>query len=92
MENDIDIVWDKLCNAYGTGYTLENIQQVTREEYYTSGYKDLRDFMWDVLEGHGVSEQSLRMATDIAGYSEEPLCKVLDSQFGYKNFFEFLDQ
>ena len=87
---NIDAAWEALCDEHGAGYTMHNIFQITKQEWLTAGYKDLRDFMWDVLEGHGVSEQTLRVATDIAGYSEETLCAVLESVTGYKDFFEFL--
>ena len=42
--------------------------------------------MWDKLTEMGVSFETLQTVTDINGYSEETLCDILYSIFGYRNF------
>lgn len=42
--------------------------------------------MWDRLEELGVSEETLRIVTDINGYSEETMLDILFSVTGYRNF------
>ena len=45
------------------------------------------DEMWDyLLEAVGVSEETLRVVTDINGYSEQTMCDILYSVTGYRDF------
>lgn len=46
---------------------------------------------WNYLELIGVSEQTLHIVTDIIGYSEETMDKILYAYTGY-NSFEQLDE
>lgn len=46
----------------------------------------IKDTMWDMLLGMGVSEETLRVVTDINGYTEETLLDVLYVVTGYRNF------
>lgn len=41
---------------------------------------------WDKLIEMGVSEETLRVVTDINGYSGETLDDVLYAVFGYRDF------
>lgn len=42
--------------------------------------------MWDKLEELGVSEETIRVVTDINGYSEETMLDILYAVTGYRNF------
>lgn len=42
--------------------------------------------MWTKLVALGVSEQTLRIVTDINGYSEEVMLDILYAHLGYKSF------
>lgn len=43
--------------------------------------------MWDILqEQFNVSEQTLQVATDINGFSEETMCDILYAVSGYNDF------
>ena len=42
--------------------------------------------MWDALADMGVSEETLDTVTDINGFSEETMCDLLYSRFGYRSF------
>lgn len=45
------------------------------------------DEMWDyLLEAVGVSEETLRVVTDINGYSEQTMCDILYAVTGYRDF------
>lgn len=49
--------------------------------------KDTKNGMWDYLENNvGVSDETLRVVTDINGYSEETLLSILYAVTGYRNF------
>jgi hypothetical protein len=41
---------------------------------------------WDRLLKMGVSEETLRIVTDINGYNEEALKDILYAAFGYRDF------
>lgn len=47
--------------------------------------------MWDVLVEQGVSEQTLRIVTDINGFSEETMKDVLYAHTGYRDFDQLED-
>lgn len=42
--------------------------------------------MWEKLLQMGVSEETLRIVTDINGYSEETMCDILYAAFGDNDF------
>lgn len=42
--------------------------------------------MWDALIGHGVSEQTLQIVTNINGYNDETLEDVLYAHTGLRSF------
>ena len=42
--------------------------------------------MWDTLLEIGVSEQTLQVVTDINGYNEQKIKKILYSVTGYNDF------
>lgn len=48
-------------------------------------------YYWDLLIDMGVSEETLRVVTDINGYNYETLCDVLYVVFGYRDFEEYED-
>jgi hypothetical protein len=41
--------------------------------------------LWDKLLDMGISEQTLRVVTNINGFSEETLNDILYSEFGYRD-------
>lgn len=43
------------------------------------------DKIWDRLLEYGISDQTLRVVTNINGYSEETLNDVIYSEFGYRD-------
>jgi len=45
-----------------------------------------KDEMWSRLEEIGVSEETLRVVTDINGYSEDTMLDILYVVTGYRNF------
>ena len=45
-----------------------------------------KEEMWDVLIEQGVSDESLRLVTNINGYSEETMKDVLYAHTGYRDF------
>lgn len=47
--------------------------------------------MWDKLEELGVSEETIRVVTDINGYSEETMLDILYAVTGYRNFDQLED-
>lgn len=42
--------------------------------------------MWDILRDLGICEETLRVVTNINGYSEEIMEEILFSEFGYRSF------
>lgn len=42
--------------------------------------------MWNTLLEMGVSEETLRVVTDINGYNEETMEDILYACFGYRSF------
>lgn len=44
---------------------------------------------WDYLLELGISEQTLRVVTNINGYNLDTLQDVLYSEFGYRDFQQF---
>lgn len=48
-------------------------------------------YYWDLLLDMGVSEATLKVVTDINGYSYETLCDILYAVFGYRNFEQLPD-
>lgn len=49
--------------------------------------------MWEYLENNvGVSDETLRVVTDINGYSEETLLDILYAVTGYHNFEQAEDE
>ena len=49
-------------------------------------------YYWDLLIDMGVSEETLRVITDINGYNYKTLCDVLYAVFGYNDFEEYEDE
>lgn len=47
---------------------------------------------WDILLDYGVLEEVLSTITNINGYNLETLEDVLYSQFGYRDFDQFLGE
>lgn len=55
--------------------------------------KSTTSVMWEYLENNvGVSEETLRVVTDINGYSEETLLDILYAVTGYRNFEQAEDE
>lgn len=55
--------------------------------------KDTTSIMWEYLEDNvGVSDETLRVVTDINGYSEETLLDILYAVTGYRNFEQTEDE
>lgn len=48
-------------------------------------------YYWDILLDMGVSEETLKVVTDINGYSYETLCDILYAVFGYRDFEQLPD-
>ncbi len=47
--------------------------------------------MWDKLEELGVSEETIRVVTDINGFTEETMLDILYAVTGYRNFDQLED-
>lgn len=47
--------------------------------------------MWEKLLGMGVSEETLKVVTDINGYNEESMQDILYVKFGYHSFDQLYD-
>jgi hypothetical protein len=47
---------------------------------------------WERLIELGISEQALRIVTNINGYNLDTLEDVLYSEYGYRNFEQFNDE
>lgn len=45
-----------------------------------------KDEMWNILLKMGICEQTLRVVTNINGYSEETMKDILYAEFGYRDF------
>ena len=80
-----------LRKEFSPYYVSQMISRISKVDYYTAHYSDMREFMWDTLLGNGISEQTLRVATNIAGYNEETLYAILYSEFGYTDFMNLFD-
>lgn len=46
-------------------------------------------YYWELLIDMGVSEETLRVVTDINGYNYKTLCDILYVVFGYRDFEEY---
>ena len=46
-------------------------------------------YYWNLLIDMGVSEETLKVITDINGYNYKTLCDVLYAVFGYSDFEEY---
>lgn len=49
------------------------------------------DQAWDALIEIGISEQTLRVVTNINGYTLESMKDILFSEFGYRGFEQLDD-
>ena len=50
------------------------------------------DEMWEYLLNIGVSEETLRVVTNINGYNEETMCDILYAVTGYHSFEQIYDE
>jgi hypothetical protein len=48
--------------------------------------------MWDTLIELGVSEQTLKIISDINGYNGQTMCDVLYAHTGHRNFDQLEDE
>lgn len=48
--------------------------------------------MWDKLQEIGVSEQTIRVVTDINGYNEQSMLDILYAVTGYRNFEQLKEE
>ena len=48
--------------------------------------------MWDKLIDIGISEQALRIVTNINGYNEQSMLDILFAHSGYRSFEQLEDE
>lgn len=95
---EIDERWgayDRLvaqCQLDDYGYILlDEYGCPIDDEYEVAELTLTKEDMWQSLLDHGVSDETLRVVTNINGYSEETMCDILYATTGYRDFFQMMD-